>query len=146
MGTAATESSLIFRRQKYYSMDNNAGAWGLWQSEEDAMIDNVKYLRRRSDVRRRTGEWLYGEYGDHDMVGIMSMGSHGLLRLVHSDDRFACAMARIHYLRWPLPVPSELYAKAGYYKKFYNSEKGKGSVEKYMEDWARLIAPELEKD
>ena len=55
------------------------------------------------------------------------------------DDTYACAMARIHYLRVkePLPVFHDVEALAKYWKKYYNTELGKGksshAVEKYNE-------------
>src|SRR5688572_28738068 len=42
---------------------------------------------------------------------------------------YATAMCRIHYLRVPEPIPNTLEEQAAYWKKFYNSELGKGKVE-----------------
>ena len=49
-------------------------------------------------------------------------------RLIY-DLRFATAMARIFYLRVPepLPDPKDINAIWAYYKKYYNTEKGKAT-------------------
>ena len=49
--------------------------------------------------------------------------------------RYACAMARIHYLRVPEPLPASVEGMAAYYKKFYNTTAGKGTVERFLEAW-----------
>lgn len=47
---------------------------------------------------------------------------------------YAAAMCRVHYLRQPKSIPSDLKGRAEYWKKYYNTEKGKGTVEKYIEE------------
>lgn len=51
--------------------------------------------------------------------------------------RFACAMSRILYRRipHPLPRPDDIEALAAYWKKWYNTEKGKGTIEHYLAAW-----------
>ncbi len=59
-------------------------------------------------------------------------------RLIY-DLHFATAMARIHYLRMPgkLPEPKDVDGIWDYYKKYYNTEKGKAkkedSIKKYQD-------------
>ena len=64
--------------------------------------------------------------------------------LLHRDDKiyelqyndlYAAAMCRIHYLRVKDPIPShdDKYALGEYWKKYYNTEKGAGSVEKFID-------------
>ncbi len=58
-------------------------------------------------------------------------------RLVY-DLRYATAIARIHYARVqePLPLANDVVALYLYYKKYYNTEKGKAnyneSIDKYL--------------
>lgn len=53
--------------------------------------------------------------------------------LIHNI-RYAAAMCRIHYLRVPQPLPSATDAQgmASYWKRYYNTMKGKGTVEKAL--------------
>jgi len=71
------------------------------------------------------------------------MGTQGLLKLIRDDDRFACLMARVHYLRVSEAVPDDLRGQAGYWKRYYNTRLGKGTVEGYMEKWRALVEPAL---
>ena len=45
---------------------------------------------------------------------------------------FAIFMCRCFYLRVKEPIPSTIELRAKYWKKYYNTEKGKGTVEKYI--------------
>lgn len=140
-GTAATESHLKHRRQVGYTMSDNGGAWGLWQTEAAPLIDNINYLKRRQDVARRAEAFLFPHGGDLDYI--FNTSSHCLTRLCAGWDRFACLMARIHYMRFPEAVPGNDEARAVYYKKYYNTVAGKGTPQKYLEDYHRLISPAL---
>lgn len=57
-------------------------------------------------------------------------------RLIY-DLHFATAMARIHYLRMPGTIPNTTEGLWDYYKKYYNTEKGKAkkdeSIQKYQD-------------
>jgi len=46
-------------------------------------------------------------------------------------------MARIHYLRIADKIPSTLEGQAAYWKKYYNSEKGAGTVEEYIANYKK---------
>ena len=54
--------------------------------------------------------------------------------------RYAAAMARIHYYRVkdPLPKAGDIPAQAAYWKRFYNTPKGAGTVEEYLNNWKRF--------
>jgi len=143
MGTAATESHLTARRQGNFSFATDAGAWGLWQTEQGSVGDNVKMLTARPELRARAAAFLYGEQGDEEMEGLLQVGTHGLLRMIHSWDRLAVLHARLHYFHKSAPVPGDLEGQAAYYKRHYNTAAGKGSPEKYIADWRRLVEPAL---
>ena len=46
---------------------------------------------------------------------------------------YAVAMCRIHYLRFPASIPSTRIGRAEYWKKYYNTDEGKGTEGDYME-------------
>lgn len=52
---------------------------------------------------------------------------------------YATAMCRIHYFRVkaPLPAANDFKAQARYWKKYYNTPKGKGTTEEYLINWER---------
>ena len=45
------------------------------------------------------------------------------------------AMARIHYYRIKEAIPSGTHAQAQYWKRFYNTINGAGTVEEYLTNW-----------
>jgi hypothetical protein len=51
-------------------------------------------------------------------------------------------MARMHYLRVkePLPKWDDVEGLAAYWKRYYNTPKGKGTIEKAVADYQRLVA------
>jgi hypothetical protein len=61
--------------------------------------------------------------------------------LVH-DLAYACAMARIHYLRVkaPLPPANDIPALASYWKKYYNTPLGKGKESEFIANWNKYCA------
>ena len=50
---------------------------------------------------------------------------------------YACAMARAHYYRVPaaLPDAGDLEGQAHYWKNYYNTAAGSGTVEEYIASW-----------
>ena len=52
-----------------------------------------------------------------------------------TDDRYACVMCRVHYLRVPRPLPpaGDARAQAEYWKRWYNTSQGAGTIEHFME-------------
>ena len=57
--------------------------------------------------------------------------------------RFAAAMCRVHYFRRPEPLPAagDLPAQAAYWKQFYNTPHGRGTVQEYVKNWKRFVEP-----
>ena len=137
MGTAAAESLLKYRRQIGFSMENPNGAWGVWQTEQHAVADSVRYLARRRDVLAAAQRFA------PSVAEAMCAGALPRLHMIHDDDRLACLFARLHYLRVAEAVPDDLRGQAGYWKKYYNTRLGKGTVEGYMDKWHALVDPAL---
>jgi len=53
--------------------------------------------------------------------------------LLETNIAFSILMCRIHYRRVPKPLPYTLEDQAVYWKAYYNSHLGKGTVEKFIE-------------
>lgn len=58
------------------------------------------------------------------------------------DDILAAAMCRLRYriVEAPLPPAGDLWAQAKYWKKWYNTEKGAGTVQKYIQKYREYVA------
>lgn len=137
-GTAAAESGMRYRRQMGFGWDNQRGAWGLWQTEGPAVQDSLRYLQHRPDVARRAAVWLYGVDGAEmdDWYGQLTLHT---MRTLAGWDRAACLFARLHYLRVPSAVPQTALGQAEYWKRYYNTVAGKGTIPGYLDAFARHV-------
>ncbi|MFT9361310.1 hypothetical protein [Acetobacter okinawensis] len=125
-GTALVESGLVWLRQ------NGGGpALGLWQMEpatHDDCWQNFLDFRpmRAAPVRRLAG-------------GACGVGSADLLV---GNLAYACAMARVVYLRAPcgLPAPAESAGLSAYHKKYYNTALGAADSQRNAALFAQAIA------
>ena len=52
---------------------------------------------------------------------------------------FATAMCRVHYLRVKEKIPDSLPGQARYWKQYYNTIKGKGTIEHYQNAWSTHV-------
>lgn len=120
LGTAIQESRLTYLKQL-----GEGPALGVYQVEpatHDDAWDNYLVYRKELAVkvaqtcnRHRCGR-------ADEMVGNLW---------------YATAMARVHYLRvpHPLPAPGDVDAMAAYWKRWYNTHEGAGTEEEYIENW-----------
>lgn len=97
-------------------------AMGVWQMEPATHNDiHGNYLKYRNELAGKVAK--YGSVPTH-MVGNLN---------------YACAMARVHYLRVaePLPAASDVRALASYWKKYYNTVAGAGTVEHAIQNYRK---------
>lgn len=119
LGTAIQESGLTYLKQL-----GGGPALGLFQMEpatHDDIWDN--YLRYRGELSSRINVLC--------RLNIPEMLVTNLL--------YAAAMCRVHYLRAPDPLPEagDLDGQAAYWKKWYNTAQGAGTVEHYIRNWRK---------
>jgi hypothetical protein len=53
--------------------------------------------------------------------------------IVTSNIAIQIALCRLHYRRFKEPIPTTLEGQAKYWKAFYNTKRGKGTVEHFIE-------------
>lgn len=117
VGTAVQESLLHFVQQQ-----GEGPALGLLQMEP-ATHDDIwqHYLAFRPALAHKLRLLSTGQYAcqARDMIGNLF---------------YACAMARVHYLRVPTPLPAadDLPGLARYWKAHYNTHQGKGTAAEFM--------------
>lgn len=110
IGTALQESGLRWLRQL-----GEGPALGLYQMEPATCRDIWQnYLAFHRDLAQRVSR-----LGDREELG------HLVTRL-----DYATAMARVHYLRRPEPLPDagDIEGLARYWKGYYNTAQGRGTV------------------
>jgi hypothetical protein len=65
----------------------------------------------------------------------MQFNTLNICNMITGDPRLACLFARLHYLRINRKVPRSIEKICGYWKEWYNSRHGKGTIEKALEHW-----------
>lgn len=128
LGTAAVESQL-----GRYLHQAAGPALGIYQMEPATHDDLWRHwLPARPVLRTQLLTWAAD-------TGVLPPPAD---QLIH-DLRYATAMARLHYLRVPAPLPpaADLPALAEYWKRHYNTHLGRGTPEKFLRAWAALVAP-----
>lgn len=118
IGTASAESQLTFLKQL-----NSGPALGLYQMEPATYADIIKYVTRK-------GKQFYDDvvYCIYQELGYKMPRASNLIH----DLRLATVFARLQYWRVPEPIPNAPRLKAEYWKKYYNTPLGKGTVAHYL--------------
>lgn len=119
-------------------------ALGIYQIEPATHKDVWdNFLRYKSGLMLKIQDMIPSSQRVHigtngALIKPLSAGSNELLI---TDLSYATAIARIIYLRAPtrLPDADDLTGIAEYWKKHYNTPLGKGTVEKFLSDYAKYI-------
>jgi hypothetical protein len=141
LGTAAQESRLRHLRQI-----GSGPARGLWQCEPATHRDIWRsYLSApaRPELRRRVLSVALEPEGAAAVAAVTDDLVERLGERLYGDLRYACAIARVHYWRIPkrLPPEGDVAAQGAYWKTYYNTRLGKGTVEDYLNSWRLYVAP-----
>jgi hypothetical protein len=122
MGTAAQESHL----GTYIMQQGGGPALGIFQMEPATEIDIwANYISGQPRLKEKIPEILGRKYPN--------------VFALKTDLAYQIIMARIHYLRQAEPLPSDALGMARYWKKYYNTPKGKGTVEEFLLNYSRLV-------
>lgn len=126
LGTGIQESLLIYRTQQ----GNPPGpALGLFQMEPDTHDDIWgNYLAYESELANLVKSTLQS-------------GQKNEASTLKTNDKYAAAMCRVHYSRNPDPLPpvNDVTALAKYWKKFYNTPEGAGTVKEFKDKWPLYV-------
>jgi len=116
MGTALAESGLFFIQQ--IGLGPARGFFQMEPATHDDIWEN--YLRHKLDLVNDLKGLLVRDMDLHDQL--------------YGNLFYAAAMCRIHYLRFsePLPGPDDWPGFAAYWKKYYNTPAGAGTVEGFL--------------
>lgn len=124
MGTAAQESHL-----KYVRQIGGGPAVGLFQMEPATHIDIWdNYLQYRDRLAEKI------------LDSISAPGIPKAERMMW-DLRYAAIMCRVHYRRVPKPLPDkhEIHSLAEYWKEFYNTPEGAGTVYEFVQNYGKWL-------
>ena len=117
LGTALAESGLAAIRQ----IGGGPGA-SFFQLEPATIRDNnLNFLAYHPRLQQLVERFMSHAPGREDQI--------------FGNQYYACAHARIKYLRDRKALPSSIEEQAEYWKRIYNTELGAGTVEHYVEAW-----------
>lgn len=133
LATSAHESQgFRYRRQV-----GGGPALGLWQMEPATRIDIYEnYLRYNSVLAEKI----------NGLAGVGTGGSKDYDDALENNDAYACALCRVAYARhernFPLPdLADDIPALGAYWKRWYNSKSGAGTVDQFVADYGRYVMP-----
>ena len=129
LGTAAQESLL-----GYYLCQKRGPALGIFQMEPATHKDIwERFMPSRSQTLRRK-------------VQALARARWAGLRYPPAQEMvvnlaYATALARLHYLRVPSPLPAadDLDALAAYWKRHFNTRRGRGTRAQFVENYGRFV-------
>lgn len=118
LGTAIHESDGLKRIIQYAS----GPALSYYQIEPDTLFDLYEnYLKYRPELFEKIEKYKIKALSDEQNL---------ILNLA-----YATAAARLHYFRFPDPLPVTLQSQADYWKKYWNTNRGKGTVAQYIKNF-----------
>lgn len=107
---------------EYLSQLMDGPAMGVYQCEPDTMNEVLKYLMaRRLDLYKKVISLATQELSIEDNL--------------RGNLFFATAIARCFFLRFPEPIPKTAEGKAEYWKKYYNTKLGAGTIDGFLRKW-----------
>lgn len=121
-GTAAVES-----RMGHFLKQRKGPALGIYQIEPATHLDVCNYLSVRQPSKKYRIDKLKAVYpSDFDQQLITNL-------------MYATAITRMIYFRIPEPLPhlDDIHGMASYWKRYYNTELGAGTVEHFMQCYRR---------
>ena len=124
MGTMAQESAM----GRYYQQIGGGPALGFFQVEpatEQDVWEN--FLTYKPELRKKIIE----------MVNLCPGTDEPLM----SNALYSCAIARCCYYRQPEPLPAagDKAGQANYWKKYYNTIHGAGTVDEYLHNYKKHV-------
>lgn len=134
--TLILETGMVESRYIYLRQLGDGPARSFWQIEPATAIDNLNhYLSHRKKLMAKCAETSLV-----DLKYWQSYDEKTWEKILEINLSAAIIMARLKFWRVPKPMPNTLEGRAKYWKKYYNTDQGKGTEEKYIDtvkEWLR---------
>jgi len=121
-------TGIVESRYKYITQMGNGPAKGFYQIEPASCIDNLQhYLSHRPELMRKCAE--------ASMVDVKHWQNYDeklWANILEKSIGAGIVHCRLKYWRVPKRLPNTTEGKAKYWKKYYNTEGGKGTPEKWI--------------
>jgi len=123
------ETGVVESNYKFIRQLGDGPARSFWQIEPATAIDNCQhYLKHRKHYMLKCAEV--------SMVDIKHWQNYSEFlwsEILEANLAAAIIHCRLKYWRVPKRMPNSLEGRAKYWKKYYNSDQGAGTEEKYLE-------------
>ncbi len=121
--TGLVESKYVYLKQI------KGPARGVFQCEPWVAVDIIEnYLQYREELMKKVAEVCELDWSH------FTLPNEKKWKFILTTNLAAqIVMCRLHYRRVPKPLPQTLIDQSVYYKKYYNTYKGKATPEHYME-------------
>ncbi len=127
--TLVHETGFVESGYKYLRQLGDGPAVSFWQVEPQSGIDNLQhYLKHRKS--------LMGKCADASMVDLKHWQNYDEKlwgEILEKNIAAGIVHCRLKYWRVPKKMPNTLEGRASYWKKYYNTDQGKGTEEKYID-------------
>ena len=121
--TGLVESKYVYLKQI------KGPARGVFQCEPWVALDIINnYLKYRESLMKKVAEVC-----ELDWSHFTNPNEKKWEFILTTNLAAQIVMCRLHYRRVPKPLPKNLLDQANYYKKYYNTYKGKATPEHFME-------------
>jgi hypothetical protein len=122
-------TGLVESKYKYLSQKGSDIARGFWQCEPWVAVSLCKdYLQYRDSLMKKVADVCYldWKYFTHPT-------EEDWKQILTTNLTAGIILCRLHYWRVPKPLPSSLEEQASYWKNWYNTAKGAGTIEHFQE-------------
>lgn len=131
MGTAAQETLLgTFLRQNLKGLDGKGAALGIFGMESKTHMDIwLNFITYKKELAKK----INNTFSYH--------GLHPPATDIVFNLKYAALMCRLHYLRFPeaLPDSNDISGLANYWKKYYNTSEGKGTIAEFINNYKKYV-------
>jgi hypothetical protein len=140
LGTAAQESAFQWERQRTPTWDGSVGGFSKWQLETASIQRTLSDLSTRKTRLDNATKFLFADpKATTEWVSLPMETILWMLRL-NDNDYLGALLCREHYRRVPAYIPGDLQNQAEYWKKYYNTSAGKGTVDEYIANWNKYCS------
>ena len=129
-------TGIVESRYEYIRQMGDGPARSFWQVEAATAVDNLAhYLKHRPDLMKKCAE--------ASMVDIkhwQNFDEKLWEKILEKNIAAGIVHARLKYWRVPKRMPSSHEGQADYWKKYYNTEGGKGDPEEFVEACKKYLS------
>ena len=122
-------TGIVESRYEYIRQMGDGPARSFWQVEPASAVDNLAhYLKHRKGLMQKCAkaslvDLKYWQMYDEEIWA----------EILEKNIAAGIIHCRLKYWRVPKPMPNSIEGQAGYWKKYYNTEGGKGDPEHFIE-------------